>query len=136
MRGERLGDDGQVLDEDLLLERPRRRRDDHLSSAEHGRHEIRQGFAGSGPGLDEEVVLLLEGLLHGLGHLELALAVLPPGKRLRERRPGPEDVASANHPADHGMASSLWRRTNKTPLWRRTNKTPLWRRTNKTPPTQ
>ena len=83
VRGERLGDDGQVLDEDLLLERARRRRDDHLSPAEHGRHEIRQGLAGSGPGLDEEVAAPPRG----------------PARRPRPSRAGPRGAPSRGAPA-------------------------------------
>ena len=47
----------------------------------------------------------LERALHRLGHRELPFAVLPPGERPRQRRPGPENVARADHGADHRTAA-------------------------------
>ena len=86
---EGLRHERQVLDEDLLLQRLRRGRDDDLPAAEHRRDEVRERLARPRPRLDEQVLLLLQRDLDRLGHRELPVAVLPARQRPWSGDPGP-----------------------------------------------
>src|SRR4051812_15843360 len=92
MLGEDLGDEGQVLEENLLFERVRRRRDHDLPARKNGWNEVRERLSRSGACFDEQMAVALEGLADGTRHFELPFALLVPREPPRERRTGAEHV--------------------------------------------
>ena len=71
---ESLFEERDVFVEELFLEIFRARRDDDaLAGTNHG-HQIRQSFSGACSSFHDEVALLCQSLLYGLGHLKLATA--------------------------------------------------------------
>ncbi len=63
----------QVDGDELVLERQRRRRDHDGLARRERRAQVRQGLAGAGAGLDEQVAAGADGLGHRLGHAALAV---------------------------------------------------------------
>ena len=83
-RAEQRLEKRNVTKEKLVLQRLCARRYDDPVSGPQRRQQIGKGFAGSGSCLDDQVAPLVEGLLNGLGHLELARTVLIGQGRTRE----------------------------------------------------
>src|SRR3989304_3819698 len=79
-----------VLEEKLLLEGFRPRRDDHLAAAAQRGDEIGKRFTCAGARFDDEMLFLLEGLLDRLRHRELPLPELVLRMRARQQPLGPE----------------------------------------------
>ena len=75
-RAEEGFEEGDVLEEELLLEVFGAGGDDDallaLAGEAQGGQKIGEGFAGAGAGFDDEVALVVEGGLDGVGHLVLA----------------------------------------------------------------
>ena len=67
-----LGQEGQVLAGQLVLERLGRRGHHDALSGEDGRHEVGEGLARAGAGLHDQVPAVLDGRADGVGHLALA----------------------------------------------------------------
>ena len=84
--------DGDILREKLLLECLRRGRDDHAAPRLERRHEIRKALADAGAGLRDEMLAGLERVLDARRERGLLTPRLVPGKRMRERPSGAEDV--------------------------------------------
>ena len=82
--------DGEIFEEDLLLERLARGGHDHAPAAGEGGHEISEGLARAGAGLADEHAIFVERPLHRLGHLELATAMLVAIEGARQRALGAE----------------------------------------------
>ncbi len=81
-----------VAEEELILQRLGAGGDDDaLAGAQRGQ-QVGEGLAGAGAGLDDQVAALGEGALDGLGHLELAGAVLVGQRRTRENAAGREEL--------------------------------------------
>ena len=62
-------------------------------AGEDGGDEIGEGFAGSGAGFDDEVLLFGQRALHSFGHLKLAVAVFEIGVPLGEETGFGEELA-------------------------------------------
>ena len=90
---ERLAEDRQVLEEDLLLEVFRAGRDEHALAAEDRGHEVGERLSGAGPGFGEQDAAAAERVRHGVGHLELAGTRFEPRQRGRQRAAGREGLA-------------------------------------------
>ena len=90
---ERLLQDRQVLEEDLLLEVLGAGRDQHALAAEDRGHEVGERLAGAGAGLGEQDAAVGEDVGDGRGHLELRGARLEAVERERQRSAGREDGA-------------------------------------------
>ncbi len=79
-RAEEQFEKWHILEEELLLQILGAGGDDHallaLSREPQRGQQIRERFARSGAGLDDQVALLLESLLDGAGHLVLPFAML------------------------------------------------------------
>ncbi len=88
---ERDGCRGNVLGEQLLLQRLRRGRDDDPLAGGERRHEVREALARPGAGLREQVLARLERLGHGGRQLELLGARLERGQRGRQPALRPEE---------------------------------------------
>ncbi len=77
-RLEGVGDERQVLDQDLPLQGERRRRDDDafvlVDGAQDGRHQVGERLAGTGARLDQQRETTIERLRDGACHGVLALA--------------------------------------------------------------
>ncbi len=100
-----LRQERQVLLHQLVLEGLGRGGDDHPAAAQHGRDEVGEALAGTGPGLDDEVPARADRPGDRLDHLPLTGPVLSRGKGradLRERveSEGGEVVPAAGHRAD------------------------------------
>ena len=83
---DRLDEPREVALDELVLQREGRGGDDDALVVEHRGDEVAQRLAGAGAGLDEQVAPLLHGLRDLVGHLDLAVALLPAEglDRLRE----------------------------------------------------
>src|SRR5262249_36503728 len=90
-QAERFTQRGNVLEENLLLQILRARRDEHALAVQNGRNEIRERLAGARAGFREQHAALLEGVRDGSGHLDLAGARLERRQRARERTVGGEE---------------------------------------------
>ena len=110
VRREHLGDERQILGEDLLLQGLGRSRDDDLLAAQDGRDEVRQRLARTGPCLDEEGAVARERRLHRLGHRHLRRALFVAVERAAERRARTENVVRAQLHAAHSTCSRSRRR--------------------------
>ena len=95
-RAEERFEEGDVLEEELLLQILGAGGDDDallaLAREAQGGQEVGEGLAGAGAGFDDEVALVVEGLLDGSGHLVLAGAVLEGERGAREKAAGGEEV--------------------------------------------
>ena len=92
--------DGNVLREQLLLERLRRRRHDHAATGGERRDEVREALAGARARFGKQMRARVERVGDGLGELGLLRARLVARQDLRERASGSE----------HGVhAASVWR---------------------------
>ena len=78
---EGLGHQRHVAVDQLGLEGDRGRGHHRPPALGHDRHEIGQRFPGSGPGLDEQVAVAVQGLGHQLGHADLARSALPAARQ-------------------------------------------------------
>ncbi len=67
---------GDVLEVELLLQILGAGGDDDAFAGKDGRDQVGQRLAGTGAGLDDQVLFLGQRGFHGLRHLKLALAVL------------------------------------------------------------
>src|SRR5205807_7007573 len=74
-----------ILKEELLLQGLGASRDNYTFSAANGGQQISQGLSRSSTGLNDEMLALLNCLLHGLRHLKLAPAKLIVGVRLAQQ---------------------------------------------------
>lgn len=84
---------GRSFEKNLLLERDGRGADDDLLAREERGDEVREGLAGAGAGLHEEVAILRQGALDRVHHRQLTLAGLV------GREPVPEGGARLEQPA-------------------------------------
>ncbi len=84
--------DRDVLREQLLLERLGRGGNDHAPPGLERRNEIGEALADAGACLGDEMLAGLEGLLDAGCERGLLAPRLVPGKRMRERPAGAEDV--------------------------------------------
>jgi len=95
-RAEDRFQEGNVLEEELLLQIFRACRDDDallaFAGQAQGRQQIGERLAGPGACLDDQVAFVGEGLLDGAGHLVLALAMLELKAGAREQPRGREEV--------------------------------------------
>ena len=95
-RAEEGFEEGDVLEEELLLQVFGAGGDDDallvLAGAAEGGQQVGEGFAGAGAGFDDEVAVVGEGLLDGLGHGVLAGAVLEGERGVGEEAAGVEEV--------------------------------------------
>src|SRR5574337_453759 len=83
---------GNVFEEKLFLEVLGAGGNDHaLARADRGQ-QVGKSFSGSRTGLDHEVTLLLDRLLDGLRHLQLAAAELVGRMRFRQRAAGRKEL--------------------------------------------
>ncbi len=107
--GSTLGEQRQILGEDLLLQVLGAGRDDHALAAEDGRDEVGEGLAGAGPGFDEQDAAVLERVGDRGGHAALAVARLEGGEGLRQRAVGAEDRVDARRRATSAARDRLAR---------------------------
>ncbi len=91
-RPQRRADQRDVLAKQLVLQRLRAGRHDHLAAPQHRRHEIRERLAGPGAGLGDQRPAALDGIGDGLGHLDLAIARPIAVDLVGERSVGGEDA--------------------------------------------
>ena len=84
--------DGDVLREELLLECLGRGGDDDAAPRLERRHEIRKALADAGARLRDEMLAGFERVLDARRERGLLAPRLVPGKRMRERPSGAEDV--------------------------------------------
>jgi len=87
-----------VLEEELLLEIFGAGGDDHALAALDDGEEVRERLASAGAGFDDEVSLLLDGLLDGVGHGELSLAELVGRMALGEQPSGSKEAMEREAP--------------------------------------
>ena len=92
---ERLAQDRQVLEEDLLLEVLRAGRDEHALAAEDRGHEVGERLAGAGAGFGEQDAAVGEDVGDGRRHLELAGARLEAGSASASGPPGAKAASTA-----------------------------------------
>ena len=71
-----LGEEGQVLAGQLILQRLGGGGHHHLGPADHGRHQVGQRLARARAGLDDEGPAVADGSAHGDGHLHLTRPIL------------------------------------------------------------
>ncbi len=71
----RVGQSGQIVVDQLRLQREGGRRDDHRAVHEQRRREIGERFAGAGAGLDEQVLAMAGGVGDRVRHRLLAGAL-------------------------------------------------------------
>ena len=90
--------DGDVLAEQLLLQRLGRGGDDDAPPRLERRHEIREALADTGAGLGDEVLAGRERVLDRRRERGLFAPRLVVGKRMRERPTGAEDVLHRRQP--------------------------------------
>jgi hypothetical protein len=91
---ERVLQDGEVLREDLFLERLGAGRDEHAPAAQDRRDEVRDGLAGAGAGFGKQDVTFFDGRGHRGGHRPLARSRLELG-----HCPGQRSIV-VEHPVD------------------------------------
>ncbi|GAA3080138.1 hypothetical protein GCM10020254_25590 [Streptomyces goshikiensis] len=72
LRVQRLHRARQVALDELPLQGQRRGRHDHALAVREGRHQIAEGLAGAGAGLDQPVGVVVDRFAHGFGHGYLA----------------------------------------------------------------
>ena len=98
-RPEDAFEEGDILEEELLLEVLGARGNDHpllpVQGQAQGGQEIGQRLAGPGTRFDDEVALVGEGLLDGLGHLVLPFAMLVGERGAGENAAWREEVVEA-----------------------------------------
>ena len=92
-------EEGNVAEEELVLQGLGAGGDDDALAGAEGGQQIGEGFAGAGAGFDDEVAALGEGALDGLGHFELAGAVLVGQRRAREDAAGREELVEGGQGA-------------------------------------
>jgi len=92
-------EEGNIAEEELVLERLGAGRDDDALAGAQGRKQVGERFAGAGAGLDDQVAMLAEGALHGLGHLQLARPVLIRQGRAGQDAAGREELVQAGQSA-------------------------------------
>ena len=106
--GQQLGEQGQVLADELVLQRDVGGDDQHLppgaSRVEDGGHEVGEALPGAGGALDEQVLAVDDGELHGAGHLDLAGAGRVAVEALGQQAVRAEDVHEVD--GDHQPAPS------------------------------
>src|SRR5262249_754430 len=90
---QRVAQDGQVLEKDLLLQVLRAGRDEHALAAEDRGNEIRERLARAGAGLREQNAALGEDVGDRGGHLALSVTRFESLERRGQRTPGCEDGA-------------------------------------------
>ena len=83
--GQRLRQDRQILEVDLLLEVLRAGRDQDALPAEDGRHEVRHRLAGAGAGFGQQDAAVREDIGDAARHLALSVARLELIDRPRQR---------------------------------------------------
>ena len=83
---------GHVAEEELVLQGLGAGGDDDALAGAQGGQQVGEGFAGAGAGFDDEVAPLGEGALDGLGHFQLAGAVLVGQRRAGEDAAGREEL--------------------------------------------
>ncbi len=83
---------GNVAEVELILQGLGSGGDDDALAGAQGGQQVGQGFAGAGAGLDDQMAALGEGALDGLGHLELAGAVLVGQRRARQNAARREEL--------------------------------------------
>ena len=108
--------EGNVLLEELLLQRFGRRRNDHAPSAANRGNQIRERLAGAGAGLDHDVLMLRESVVGDLRHRQLRRPEFVSGMALFEQPARPEDSFDGDF---LGFGSgSFFRHRRKRPLLR------------------
>ena len=95
-------EEGNVAEVELILEGLGSGGDDDALAGAQGGQQVGQGLAGSGAGLDDEVAAFREGALDGLGHLELAGAVLVGQGRARKDAARGEELMEGGQGAGCG----------------------------------
>ncbi len=90
---------GDVAEEELLLQGLGAGGDDDALAGAQGGQQVGEGLAGAGAGFDDEVALLGESALDGLGHLELARAVLVGQRGSRKDAAGREELVEGGQGA-------------------------------------
>ena len=88
-----------VAEEELVLQGLGAGGDDDALAGAQGGQQVGQGLAGAGAGLDDQVAALGEGALDGLGHFELAGAVLVGQRRARQNAAGREELVEGGQGA-------------------------------------
>jgi hypothetical protein len=73
---ERLAQDAQILEIDLLLQVLGSGGNEHALAAENGGDQVRQCLSGAGAGLDQQDASVLEGAGDSIGHLPLRRTAL------------------------------------------------------------
>jgi len=101
-------EEGNVAKVELILEGLGSRRDDDALAGAQGGEQVGEGFAGACAGLDDEMAAFLEGTLDGLGHLQLAGAVLKGQGRTRKDAAGREELVERGQSA--GWVVGGWHR--------------------------
>ena len=101
-RAEQRLEEGDVLEEELLLQVLGSGRDDDAAARAQGGEQIGEGLAGAGPGLDDQVAVFVEGALDGLCHLQLPAAELVGQLRTRQHAARSEKVIERGQ-GGHGL---------------------------------
>ena len=96
--------EGDVLEEELLLQGLGAGRDDDALAGADDRQQIGQRFAGAGPGFDDQVAPLLQRLLDRFGHLQLSAAKFVRGMSARQHSARSEELVQRR------QARGQWRR--------------------------
>ncbi len=91
-----------IFVEELLLQCLGAGRDDDALAGANDRQQIRQRLAGAGARFDDQVPLLLQCLLDGLGHLQLSAAKLVRRMRARQQASGAEELVERRQPRGQG----------------------------------
>ena len=69
-----------------------------LGRGENGRHEVGEALADAGARLDDQVMLPLDGVGHGIGHGQLFAAVFVVWQPRGDAALGPQDFSGRDHP--------------------------------------
>jgi len=101
-------EEGNVAEVELVLEGLGSRGDNNALAGAQGGEQVGEGFAGACAGLDDEMAALFKGALDGLGHLQLAGAVLKGQRRTRENAAGREELMERGQGA--GWVFGGWHR--------------------------
>ncbi len=92
-QAQRIADHRHVALVELVLQRLRAGRDDHLAAVEQRGHEVRERLAGAGTGLGDQATARRDRLGDRLGHRQLLLAKREARQSARKRTADAEDRA-------------------------------------------
>jgi hypothetical protein len=81
---------GQVLVEQLILQRARTGGDEHAPAGQQRRHQVGESLARAGARLDHQRRAVFDRQCHAIGHRQLRTARREAGKRSRQRAAGSE----------------------------------------------